>query len=432
MIQKELRKYILPNILAMLGLSCYILVDTIFISAAAGTNGITALNLALPVYGLIFAIGSMIGTGSATKYAIEKALGNKNANDYFLNSIVFTIIASVFFVLTGLFATGLVLQIMGADEVIKETGFTYMRIVLLFAPVFMLNYSFTAFVRNDNAPKTAMAATLTSSFFNIVFDYIFMFPMKMGMPGAALATALSPAVSILVCSTHFFSKKNTIHVRVKLPSLRMFFSSVKLGVAGFVGEISGAVTCMVFNYLLLRLGGNIAVAAYGVIANVSLVGIAIFNGISQGLQPLASRAAGQKRESDKKTILWYSTITALILATVTVIIIFAINDRIVGVFNSEKSQEMAKLAGLGLKIYSIGFIFAGMNIVKAGFFGATGLAKECSIVSVSRGIVAIIGFAIVLSFVFGITGVWLAFPVAEMFTFIISLFLGKSKDAGGR
>ena len=155
------------NIPAMLGTSCYILADTFFISAAEGSDGITALNLVLPLYSLIFAIGSMIGTGSATRYAIAKASGSKTCDVYFSNAIFFAVAASIIFILGGVFCPETIIRIMGADDQIAAVGTSYTRIFLVFAPCFMLNYVFTSFVRNDADPTLAMAATLTSSFSKI-------------------------------------------------------------------------------------------------------------------------------------------------------------------------------------------------------------------------------------------------------------------------
>ena len=312
--KKQLRKYIAPNILAMVGTSCYVLADTFFISIAAGANGITALNLVLPIYGLIFALGSMIGVGSATRYSLHRSVGNPDARDYFSNSVWFTLLVSCIFVAAGIWFPDRVLTLLGADAEILQIGLTYTQIVLCFAPFFMLNYTFTAFVRNDNAPKLAMAATLTSGIFNIAFDYIFMFPMKMGMVGAALATGISPIVSMSVCMIHYLSKNSTIVFTWKLPSIKRFLSSCTLGVAAFVGELSSGITTMVFNFILLGLSGNTAVAAYGVIANIALVGTALFNGVSLGLQPVASSVHGQMNSDGEKRIYRHSLQISLVIA----------------------------------------------------------------------------------------------------------------------
>lgn len=126
----------------------------------------------------------MIGTGSATRYAIAKASGSKTCDVYFSNAIFFAVAASIIFILGGVFCPETIIRIMGADDQIAAVGTSYTRIFLVFAPCFMLNYVFTSFVRNDADPTLAMAATLTSSFSNIFLDYLFMFPLRMGMSGA--------------------------------------------------------------------------------------------------------------------------------------------------------------------------------------------------------------------------------------------------------
>lgn len=423
--KKSLYQYIAPNILAMVGMSCYILADTFFIATSQGTNGITALNLALPIYGLIFAIGSMIGTGSAIRYILAKATGQQETKKYFSNALIWDAIVSVIFIAAGLFFPGQVMRVMGADAVIEAIGIPYIRIVLCFTPFFMMNYAFTAFVRNDNAPHIAMAATLLSSLFNIVFDYVFMFSLGMGMTGAALATAVSPIVSILICMVHYLSPKSSVSFHFMVPSVKMLISSCSLGVVAFVGEIASAVTTMVFNFVLLGLDGNTAVAAYGVIANTALVGTAIFNGVSQGLQPLASEAHARGEEHEKHQILVKSIVTGIALAIVLIAGVWFFAADITSAFNSEQSAQLAAYAIPGIRIYFIGFFAAGINIICAGFLSATDHAKESSIVAISRGIIAIIIFALVLPTFLGITGVWLAFPAAEAVTLLLAIFMTK-------
>ena len=423
--KKSLYQYIAPNILAMVGISCYILADTFFIATAQGTNGITALNLALPIYGLIFAIGSMIGTGSAIRYTLENATGQEQAKKYFSNALLWDAIISLFFIAAGLISPGGVMQIMGADAEIKAIGAPYIRIVLCFTPFFMMNYAFTAFVRNDFAPHIAMAATLLSSLFNIVFDYLFMFPMGMGMQGAALATAISPIVSMAICMTHYLSPKSSVSFHFMVPSVKMLISSCSLGIVAFVGEIASAVTTMVFNFVLLGLDGNTAVAAYGVIANTALVGTAIFNGVSQGLQPLASEAHAKGEADEKRKILIKSVLTGIVLAVVLIGGVWIFAPQITDVFNSEHSEQLAAYAVPGIRIYFAGFFAAAINIIFAGFLSATDHAKESSIVAITRGIVAIIAFALVLPKFLGITGVWLAFPAAEVLTLFVALVISE-------
>ena len=425
----KLRRYILTNLIAMTGLSCYLLADTFFISVAQGANGITALNLALPVYGLMFAVGSMIGVGSATRYSLSKAVGWGDTDRYFSGSVFAALAASVPFVLVGLFATDRVLLLLGADSAILAMGHAYLRIALCCAPFFLLNYTFTAFVRNDSAPTVAMCATLGSGVFNILFDYIFMFPMGMGMVGAALATGISPLVSMGICLFHYLSRRNTVRFVWAVPSPRRLAASCGLGIAAFVGEISGAVTTLVFNFLLLGLGGNVAVAAYGVIANAALVGTAFFNGVSQGLQPLASAARGAGDRDAEHWLLRRSLETALVIAALLTVAALALAEPLVAVFNSEGSAALAAYAVPGVRLYFPGFLLAAVNIVRAGYFSAVGMGRESAVIALSRGVVSIVLFAAILAAALGITGVWLAFPAAEAFTLLLSFWMARRPTA---
>lgn len=428
--EKQLRRYLLPNILAMIGTSCYILADTFFISLSQGPDGITALNLVLPLYGLIFALGSMIGIGSATRYALGKGSNAPDYHLYFSNSIAWTLLVGAVFVALGVAVPDGVLRLMGADDTISRVGHNYIRIVLCFAPLFMLNFTCTAFVRNDGAPRIAMAATLLSGLFNILFDYLLMFPLGLGMTGAALATGFSPVVSMSICLLHYLSPRNTIRLIPTLPSLRRLLSACQLGVVAFVGEMSSGVTTMVFNFILLHLAGNAAVAAYGIVANIALVGVALFNGISQGLQPLASACHGSGDIQGQSRIYRHSMFIGLCVSAVVVAVVVTFAGTLVAVFNSQHSAQLADYAIPGLRLYFLGFLFAGANIVKSGFYSATGRGRESSILALCRGVVAIVAFAFLLSHLFGITGVWLAFPAAELFTLLLGLVLGRPQGLG--
>ena len=424
---KQFFKYVSQNIFGLLGTSCYILADTYFIAQAAGTDGVTLLNLCLPIYNLIFAFGSMIGLGAATRYAILRAQGDARAQRYFSNAIFSVCMLAVPFMLVGIFRPDGLLRLMGGDADIVALGMNYARIFLMFTPFFMCNYVVASFVRNDGDPSLAMVATLSGSLFNVVFDYIFIFPMGLGLPGAALATAISPILSIAVCSAHFIKKSNTITFVRKAPSVRLLAQSCQLGISGFVGELSSGVTTTVFNFLLLRLAGNVAVAAYGVVANFALVATAIFNGVAQGAQPLVSQCYGKNEMAGARKLLLLGCGTALGLAALLYGVVFGYTDALTALFNSENSALMAAFAHSGMRIYFVGYFFAGCNIVAAGYLGAVNRPAEASITSLCRGMVAIVVCSLVLSALFGMNGVWAAFPVSEAITLALTVFLLKRK-----
>lgn len=421
-VTKQFTKYVSQNIFGMLGISCYIIADTFFISKAAGANGITVLNLVLPIYNLIFAIGSMVGVGAATRFAILRARGEKSADDYFFNGIFWVCIISVLFILGGIFLPDKILMVMGADETIVQLGTGYTRIFLLFSPFFMMNYIFSSFVRNDNDPSLAMVATMTGSLSNIVFDYVFMFIFGWGLEGAAAATAASPILSIAICLIHFAKKDNTLCFKVKKPEARKLVESCQLGVPAFIGELSSGVTTTVFNFLILGLVGNIGVAAYGVIANFSIVAISIFNGISQGSQPLISSYYGKGEKKSVEKVLKMGMVTSIGIAVMLCLAVFGFTEGLVSLFNSENNRELAAYAFRGMRLYFIGFLFAGLNIVGTGYLSATERARPAFVASVLRGVVAIVGCSVVLAMIFAMDGVWISFAAAEAITLLVTAF----------
>lgn len=417
--KKQFAKYVSQNMLGMVGMSLYILADTYFISKAVGSDGITALNLVLPVYNLIFAIGSMIGVGSAIRYVVEKNKGEKSCESYFFHALLWCLMISVIFVLIGIFIPDKLVGLLGGDAEIINTGKNYTRIFMLFTPFFMCNYVCNAFVRNDGAPSIAMCATLFSSLFNIVFDYILMFPLGLGMEGAALATGVSPVIGILICCIHFRSDKCSVRLCPVIPSVKRLVYSCQVGVSSFVAEISSGVITIVFNMIILRLAGNIGVAAYGVVANTSLVAVALFNGIAQGSQPLISDYYGKGQSKNVSTLLKMAIATSISVAVLLILFIYTCAPFVTSVFNSEHDKQLAAYAEIGLRLYFTGFLFAGINIVGSAILSAVESVKYAFVASIMRGFVAITIFAFVLSAAFGMTGVWLAFPVAEFVTMFI-------------
>ena len=270
-----------------------------------------------------------------------------------------------------------------------------------------------------------MTGAIAGSLFNILFDYIFMFPMGLGLAGAALATAVSPAITMTVCSTHFLGKRNGVAFKWKSPSLRHLVSCCQLGISAFVGEISSAITTIIFNMLILGIAGNVGVAAYGVIANLSLVAMSIFNGLAQGAQPLISQNYGKGSQKNVKKLLKWSLLSCLVLELVIVFISFGFTDVLVGIFNSENNLQLLNYAHTGLRIYFLGFLFAGINIMLVAYFSATDSPIPAITGSLMRGIIAIALSAVILSKLLGLNGVWGSFLSSEVITIIVILLLAK-------
>ena len=411
--------YVPRNMLGKLGVSCYILADTFFISRARGADGLASLNLVLPFYSLIFAFGQMLAVGSATRFAIRKAEGQEGGSAYFTNALFWAFIFSVPFMAAGFAAPEALLGLMGGNARIIEVCRDYTRIFMVCTPFFMWNLILNAFIRNDGDPGLAMRATLASTIFNIIFDYVFMFPMGMGMTGAALATGISPAVGIMACLPHFGKKENTISLQRGSHSVRLLRQSAPVGASAFLGEVAAAVTTALFNFLLLGLGGNTAVAAFGIMANLSVITMALFDGIGQGVQPLVSEEYGKRNEENTSLLLRYSVLASLCTAFLIVLCVWLGTDTIIRIFNSEGNRTLAEMAHPGLRIYFTGFLFAGVNMVGAAFLAAMDAPGEAFLVSLCRGTLAISFFAVLFAKLFGVTGIWLSFPSAELFTLLL-------------
>ena len=390
-------KYIFQSMAGMLGISVYILADTYFISVYSGADGLAVLNLILPVYGLIYAIGAMIGIGSATRYAIDRARG-KSASFYFLSAVTWDILISIPLVLAGIFIPDKILQLLGADAGLTALGKQYLRIILAASPFFMSN---------------------------IVFDYVFMFPAGLGLTGAALATAFCPLVTMIICSTHYLGKHNQVGFHFRAPSLRHLIACCQLGVSAFVGEISSAVIAIVFNFLLLGLAGNVGVAAYGVTANLSVVAMCLFNGLAQGTQPLISESYGKGDHTQSRQFLTWGVIACLIVEALILVLTWSMTDPLIQIFNQEQNAELLHYAHSGLRLYFLGFLFAGINILLVAYFSAVAQPKPAIAGSLLRGAVAIIPCAVTLARLFGLNGVWLSFLASEMITFFAILLLAR-------
>ena len=415
-------KYAGLNILGMVFLSGYILADTFFVSKALGTQGLAALNFSISIFSILHATGLMLGIGGATKFAFYKVNEeHEKANKIFTVTMALGVFASLIYVFVGLFYTKGLASLLGADAEILELTVTYLKTILLFAPAFIANNILLAFVRNDHSPKLAMLGMITGSLLNIVLDYVFIFPWKMGIFGAALATCIAPIVSIGVLLLHFVFKKNTFKLQKAKVSIRATKEILSLGSSTFITELSSSIALIVFNLIIFKIKGNTGVAAYGIIANISLVVLAIFIGVAQGIQPLVSRSSGQGDLHSAKWIGRLAMMFCILLSAGIYSVSSIYANEIIGVFNSEGNTELMLLAERGIFIYFIGFFFAGINIISSAYLSAMRCPKPAFTISITRACVAILPLVIVLSLLFGMEGVWLSFILAEFITAVISV-----------
>ena len=419
---REFTKYVGLSVLAMVCVSIYILADTWFISRALGTYGLTALNISIAVFGIVNSFGLMVGIGGATHYAIQKSKG-VNADAVFAHALAHGLFFSAIFVAAGVFLTPQVARLLGAEGEVLPMAISYMRTILLFSPVLVANNILVAFVRNDSNPKLAMAGMGTASIANIILDYIFLFPMDLGMFGAALATGLAFSLSLVIVSAHFLTRNNNLILRRCKIRIREMLTMDFLGSSALINELAFAISLIAFNLVILGIEGNVGVAAYSVVANIAVIVFAIFTGVAQGIQPLISKGHGLGDRALVNQTLKYALATVCAISLLVYGVLYFNANNIVSAFNSESDATFAQLATHGLRVYFIGLLFAGVNFIASAFFSAIGSAKEAVVVSILRSCVIIIPLVVVLGSAFGIGGVWSAFIATEFAVALVSAAL---------
>lgn len=420
----QFAKFLSMSVLGMLGSVGTILADTFFVAQQLGPTGLTALNIALPIFGIINGLGLMIGIGGATYYSISKARGlDEESNDTYSTALMMAAFVGVLIWIGGMVFSKETAYLFGANAETIAMCQTYLKVIMCFAPWFLFNHLFISFIRNDGNAHLPMMAMLVGNFANIFLDYLFMYPMQMGIFGSALATGLAPLLGILTSSTYLLAKKQHFHLHKY--QLKLVPKIMSLGVTSFVNEFSSGIVIMIFNILILKYAGNTGVAAYGVIANYALVVLAVFTGMSQGAQPLLSQSYGARQDEMTERLYRSTLLVSFIFSLMTIIVFWVWTSPLVTIFNSHHDMALQQLAIQGLRLYVIGFLFSGYDIMTAVYFSSTEKARIASIISIFRGLVGMIIIALIMSYLFHLTGIWLTFPVVELVTAILVFGLKK-------
>ena len=418
-IHREFYQFVTFSIMSMVGQSLFILADTFFIANGVGAQGLAALNIVLPVVNIINGLGWMFGVGGATQFAITKSQGMLDkANNHFTQTVVAASLIAILFTLLSQIFVDDILGFLGVTPALFEMSRSYFTILTLFTPLFILNNVFISFIRNDFNPRLAMIGMILGGIINIIFDYIFIYPMRMGLTGAAIATVFSPAVSLMICSFHFKYSRRTLAfqpIRLRFGSI---LATLRNGFSSFLNEFSSAFVMLIFNLIVLDLAGDIGVSAYSIVANMNIIAVAIFTGIGQGVQPLISAYHGKDNREAVNTVLRLGLRTALIMGGLFVAIGLFLPDLIVAIFNGDGSVELAKLTTPGVRLYFISFLFTGVNLTMIFYLAAINEGKKSMVISALRGLVFVYPAVGLMSRSLGLTGVWLAMTVVEILTLI--------------
>lgn len=425
-LRREFFTFVFLNILGQMAYSCYTMADTFFVAAKLGTDGLTALNLAFPVFCLMNGLGLLVGMGGGTRYAICRSRElPEQGNRAFSCAAILAAAFSCIFLLTGIFFSQELVRFLGADGHMFAMTHSYLQVMLLFAPAFFASNLPQCFIRNDGNPSLATAAMITGCACNILLDYVFVFPLDMGIFGAILATGLSPVISLLVMSPYLLHRKNRFHFVKPCQLTQNVQTILSGGFPSFLSEATSGVVMFLFNALILPLAGNVGVAAFGVVSCISLVVIAVYTGLSQGIQPLLSRYHGAKEPENVKSVFRYAVFTAGALSLLMYGVICFGAHGITALFDREGDPILAELAVRGLRLYFLACPFVGFHLMLATRLAATEHPVPARWLSLMRGCLVLIPVAMIMACQWKMTGVWLAYPVTECIVFLLVTFFRK-------
>ena len=426
-IRKLFLKYTIPGVIGMIVTSLYIVVDGIFIGQAVGTDGLAAVSIVSPLTALSFAINIMIATGSSTMVAIKMGQGKYNEASKIFSFFVLMLVLGAGGI--GVFVLGFsdkVAIFLGATELLKSMVIEYMKIIMYFNVFFMGTYFLEIFVRTNGRPNFSMSALIIGGILNIILDYFFVVKFGYGLKGAALATGISQTISTLILISDFFRKDSKLKFRKPNFSIKLLLKGMANGSSEFVSELSLGFITFMFNLVIMREIGKMGVSAFSIINYANTVVFAILLGISQGIQPIISYSLGANDNVTIKGIFKLAIKSVLAIGIVSFLFMFIFSEEIISIFS--KDLELLAFTIKAAKIYCFAYFLNGINMVISAYFTAIENAKLSAFISALRGIIFVLLGITIFPFIFGIDGIWLTIPIAEVLTVIFGYrFIKKCK-----
>lgn len=416
--KQEFLEFLVPSIIGSVSIAILILIDGIFIGRGIGGDGLAALSTAVPVFTVYTALGLMIGMGGATITSIQKGQGDEaSRRKAFSLSMILTISVGL---LVSIFQVAFIdnlTEFLGASGALFYMVKDYVKMLGLFATIYIASQTINCFVRNDNNPKLSMIGMGVSGVCNITMDYLFIIVFDMGIKGASIATCLSQVGFILTLLIHFLGKKNTLRFDLNCIKISNILRIVRAGFPTGLTELSNGIVIFAFNRVLYKIVGDLGVASYSIILNFNYLIFLTYIGISQASQPLLSINFGRKDIGRVKEILKLAMIITIFFSLVTLLGVNLFTENIVSIYNND--PNIVKMASEGMPLFFSGTLFMGINIVLAAFFGAVEHSVISSFMTFSRGIIfIIIGLSILPGFL-GVKGVWLVILFAEGLTLVL-------------
>ena len=429
-IRSLLFKYAMPGIIAMTAMSLYNMVDSIFIGHGVGALALSGLTVAKPFMDICAAFGTLVGVGASSLVAIK--LGEKDyrsANDILANVIILNVILGAIIMVVGLYWLDPILYAFGASDATIEYAREYMEIILWGNILTHIYYGLNSMLRSVGHPRISMYATILAVSLNVALDPIFIFVLDMGVRGAALATILSQLVSVIVELIIFLNPKEVIHFHRGIWKLRrdITMRALGIGTAPFLMHMAACFVVIVLNNQLLRYGGDMEIATFGMTNRFIFFFVMIVMGIQQGMQPIVGYNYGAQ-QYDRMLRAFK---LAVYCATCVMSCLFLFGEiwpeGFIRLFTHDEvliAQSITPARIMLAVMFAIGF-----PMITGNFYTSIGQAPKAIVLSLTRQVLFLIPLIIGLPLLFQslgiapIWGVWWSWPISDSLSVIIAMIV---------
>ena len=421
--------YFIPTICGTLMGCVYGFADVLFIGRGVGGSALAAVNIATPVFSVFGTLATLLGVGGAVTLSI--CLGQqkrKEANQAFSLSLVLLAFLSVLILVLGQCFLEPLSLFLGATPGILNMVKLYIGTVLWGTPGFLFNWSLGSFVRNDGNPKLVMWASVVPNLFNVLFDYIFIFPCNMGIFGAALATALSPYLGLMLILLHFLLKRNSIALVNPLRHLGILGRILKNGCGYAILESSNGILILAFNLILIQLGGESSVSSYAILLNIGWLIYSIMQGFVQAAQPIISVNYGAGRISRCLHAFYLSSAWGMLFVLLSMVLLLIDPTPVIRLF-AEGDESLVQFTAVNGRMSFTELLFMGVNIAILNLQQACERFVPSLVISLGRGLVFPLIGLLLLTSIYGLDGAWWAITFGEAATlgFSVVVFLSTLK-----
>lgn len=420
-VRKHFIKFLVPAISSAIAVAAYSLIDTIAIGQGVGADGTAACAILLPVFSIASFIGLLCGIGGCVLRSQAKGEGNEEkANAYFTAAIILVGIITVVVWIMGILFQKELYALCGADEILMPFSYEYGSWIFAFLPSFVLTTFLGSFIRTDGSPRFVMYCTLIGGVINVIGDWLFVFPLKMGMAGAAIATVLGSSVQTLLLLTFILCKKTTLKIVKPHNLLTAIKKIVTVGFGSGIGSLSLIAISFIANNQIMKYCGAPALALYGVLGTVSALFLSIFSGIGQAAQPIVSENYGAGNIKRCRETEGLGIKTSLLFGTVFSVLCILFPVQITAVF-MKMTPEVAEITPYILRVYALSFVPLAINTFATYYLQSVSCSKMATVISLLRGLVLNAIFLYLFPALFGGNGIWWAVFFTEAVTAAISV-----------